>query len=127
MLRTKREVREIAIGLSRDLRRRMTRAERIIWERVRDRRMKGKKIIRQCPVFHEAHGRFWFYIVDFYCHEERLAIEIDGDSHFAQNEYDADRTEILNACGIRVVRFTNKEVEEDIDNVLMRLRMFLGA
>ena len=63
------------------------------------------------------------YIVDFYCHQFQLVIEIDGDSHgpaFAQSK-DAERTEFLEAQGLTVLRFTNREVEERVEAILIQL------
>ena len=63
------------------------------------------------------------FIVDFYCHEKRLVIEIDGDSHFADDAQNQDRkrTQFLESQGLRVLRFTNLEVIESIDGVMARL------
>lgn len=57
------------------------------------------------------------FIVDFYCAELRLAIEIDGDSHAESVEYDAGRTGVLNALGISVARYTNDEVMTNLEGV----------
>ena len=67
------------------------------------------KFLRQKPIAD--------FIVDFYCAELRLAIEIDGDSHAESREYDVGRTAVLNALGIRVVRYTNDEVMKNLEGV----------
>lgn len=95
---------------ARQLRRPQTPAEGKLWARLRNRQLGGYKFRRQHPV-----GRF---IVDFYCAECCLAIEIDGDSHLDQVEYDAERTGWLVAQGNHVVRFTNREIHQQIDAVL---------
>jgi very-short-patch-repair endonuclease len=100
---------------ARDLRHPLTPAEKKVWAGVRNRRL-GYKIRRQHPIFR--------FIADFYCEETKLAIEIDGDSHNdpEQAEYDAARTAWLEAEGYRVIRFTNREVHENIDGVLEAIR-----
>ena len=67
------------------------------------------KFLRQKPIDN--------YIVDFYCAELLLVIEIDGDSHAASVEYDAERTKILESLGLAVVRYTNDEVLSNIQGV----------
>ncbi|WP_420456423.1 endonuclease domain-containing protein [Rubrivirga sp.] len=95
----------------RELRRRATPAEKRLWRILRDRRLDGLKVRRQHPV-----GP---YVVDFYCDAAQLAIEIDGGVHAdpARAAYDADRTRALAAASIRVLRFSNREVMEQVDVV----------
>lgn len=84
--------------------------ERRIWNRLfRDKQLQGLKFLRQKPL-----DRF---IVDFYCAELLLAIEIDGDSHTEQKEYDQIRTLRLNEYGVYVIRYTNREVMENLEGV----------
>jgi len=66
-----------------------------------------------------------FFIADFYCHENRLVVEIDGKSHDHQKEYDELRTYMVNNLSIEVVRFRNEEIEIDINKVLEKLREVL--
>jgi very-short-patch-repair endonuclease len=99
------------------LRQESTRAESLLWERLRDRRLGGYKFRRQSP-----HGRF---IADFYCAEQRLLVEIDGSVHSHQIERDAERTVALEHDGYRVVRYTNEQVEQDIEAVLANLLQLL--
>ena len=80
----------------------MTPAEERLWQSLRGRHVSDLKFRRQHPL-----GP---YIVDFCCPEIRLVIEIDGEVHETQKEYDAGRTETLQHFGYRVVRFTNDEV-----------------
>ncbi len=72
------------------------------------------KFVRQKPLDE--------YIVDFYCSEYMLAVEIDGDSHGEQEEYDQQRTERLNALGVTVIRYTNEEVMTNIAGVYEDLK-----
>jgi very-short-patch-repair endonuclease len=93
----------------------LTPAEAKVWARVRNRQL-GFKIRRQHPI-----GRF---IADFCCPETKLVIEIDGDTHTDpdQAEYDAARTEWLEAEGYRVIRFNNHDVHHNLDAVLEAMR-----
>jgi very-short-patch-repair endonuclease len=84
--------------------------ERLLWGRLRSGRLAGIKFRRQ----HTIEP----YIIDFYCHESRLAIELDGDSHAGRASYDADRTAALNKAGVRVLRIANDDVLRDLDSVL---------
>ena len=105
----------------RELRRQSTSAERLFWEKVRNRQFLGLKFYRQHPFFFSVSDHETFAIADFYCHEKRVVIEIDGQIHNEQEEMDAARSDVLNACGVSVIRFTNKEVEEDMAGTLEKL------
>ena len=96
---------------SRELRHPQTPAEATLWQNLRNRNL-GYKFRRQHPI-----DRF---IVDFYCAEAKLCIEIDGGSHFEkeQEEYDKARTEFLEALGYQVVRYTNNDVRYNIHAVV---------
>jgi very-short-patch-repair endonuclease len=103
---------------ARKLRRKMTLAEKKIWsELLRKDQLEGFRFLRQKPLDN--------YIADFYCAELLLVIEIDGESHLSPDakEYDEHRTKVLNAHGIEVVRYTNQEVLNHLDNVEKDLRM----
>jgi len=104
---------------ARDLRHPLTPAEKKVWAGVRNRQL-GYKIRRQHPFFR--------FIADFYCEEAKLVIEIDGESHNdpEQTEYDDARTAWLEAEGYRVIRFTNREVHENLDGVLEAIRDACG-
>ena len=97
-------------ALARENRKNPTAPESRMWNEVlRMRHFSDYKILRQKPIAD--------FIVDFYCAELRLAIEIDGDSHAESVEYDAARTGALNAHGISVVRYTNDEVMKNLAGV----------
>lgn len=100
---------------ARRLRREATSAEKRLWEYLRDRRLAGLKFRRQHPI-----GNF---IVDFYCHELRLVVELEGSIHDKpeQAEYDAGRFRWLEAQGYTILRFRNEEVFEDLEGVLGRI------
>jgi very-short-patch-repair endonuclease len=103
------------VHAARDLRRGMTPAEDILWDALRGRRLNSLKFRRQHPL-----DRF---ILDFYCIERRLVVEVDGAVHKSpdQSARDEERTVWLNAQGIRVLRVTNAEVDNDLTGVLRRI------
>ena len=99
---------------ARENRKNPTSAEKKLWyEVLRNKRLDNLKFTRQKPLDE--------YIVDFYCAELMLAIEIDGDTHAEQEEYDKSRTENLNKYGIEVVRYTNSEVLNNLEGVYQDL------
>ena len=110
------QVMDTALARRRVLRRQTTDAERLLWRLLRTRQFWGLKFRRQHPV-----GPC---IVDLYCAECRLAVELDGGQHFTVDGlmYDGRRTEYLAAHGVCVVRFTNRELFENTDGLLERLR-----
>ena len=99
---------------ARTLRKHPTRAEDILWQRLRGSHFHGAKFRRQVP--------FNRFVVDFYCHAAKLVVEIDGVQHEWFADYDKGRTEILERFGVRMLRFTNAEVCDDLDAVLARIR-----
>ncbi|RME51571.1 MAG: endonuclease domain-containing protein [Caldilineae bacterium] len=105
---------EIIRRRAKALRKEMTPAEAALWQRLRNRQLHGLKFRRQHPI-----GRF---IVDFYCAEKRLVVEIDGEIHETQREYDTVRDDNLRQRGYRVIRFHNREVLDDIERVLESIR-----
>jgi very-short-patch-repair endonuclease len=102
---------------AREFRRNLTPAEKILWNCVRDRQLDGHKIRRQYVV-----GPF---IADFCCVEKQLIIEIDGSTHEGSEDYDGYRTEWLNRKGWRVIRFSNTEVYEALEDALSRIWLAL--
>ncbi len=105
----------------RELRKNSTPAEKIFWEMVRAKRFFGKKFVRQQAFIFDYEGEKRFFVADFYCAEKKLIIEIDGKIHESQKEKDLIRTEILNLLGLKVVRFTNEEVYNDLEMVKLQL------
>ena len=102
---------------SRALRQVETEAEKKMWEFLRNKKLNGLKFRRQHPLSN--------YIADFYCHEKKLVIELDGAIHDTKEniEYDKARTQHLNEEGIIVVRFRNEEVMNSIEVVLKKIRV----
>jgi very-short-patch-repair endonuclease len=101
---------------ARFLRRTMTSQEILLWEKLKNRQLCGKHFRRQHP--------FGIYILDFYCHESNLVIEIDGAIHRYKEDYDSERTEYLESTGLKVIRFSNDDIENKIDWVLSQIEHF---
>lgn len=100
----------------RELRQRKTEAERIAWHLLRDRRVLGLKFRRQFPIED--------YVVDFYCFELRLAIELDGSIHAQprQMRKDAAKDASLKRLGIRVLRLPNRLATDNPEGFIERVR-----
>ena len=104
---------------ARELRHRETEAEEKLWSLLRNRSIKGRKFRRQHAIAN--------YVVDFYCNECKLAIELDGNVHKLPDakEYDEARTILLNELGITVLRFWNDEVIKSPEIVLQKISNYL--
>ena len=102
-------------GKRKKLRRNMPQAEVILWLRLKNKRLKDYRFRRQYSV-----GK---YVIDFYCPKLKLAIEIDGESHFTEKAEIRDklRQYIIESYGIEFMRFTNREIYENIDGVLLAI------
>ena len=92
------------------LRQHETVSEAILWEALRNRRLVGRKFKRQVPIAQ--------FVVDFYCAEEKLAVEIDGKVHDFQQEADHLRQQEIELLGIRFMRITSEQVERQLDATL---------
>ena len=112
-MRRIRGIPENGIEAARELRRRHTPAEQVLWGHLRGRRLNGLKFRRQYPV-----GSF---ITDFCCPAKRLIVEVDGEVHEQQHDQDRARTEHLESYGYTVIRFTNLDVANRIDFVLSEI------
>ena len=97
--------------LARKLRKNSTLSEVLLWQQIKNKSL-GFEFHRQVPIDN--------YIVDFYCHELMLCIEIDGNSHEIESviENDIKRQEKLEGLGVRFIRFNDKDVKKDIQNVI---------
>jgi very-short-patch-repair endonuclease len=100
---------------ARELRLRTTEAENKLWSLLRNRQVKGKKFRRQHAIAN--------YIVDFYCNECKLAIELDGNFHTDEvaKDYDKSRTALLTELGTTLLRFWNEEIMTNPAKVLIRI------
>jgi len=105
--------------LARNLRNNMTDAERLIWSKIRRKQIKGLQFYRQKVIEK--------YIIDFYCHEAKAVIEIDGGQHTTEENIkkDKERDDFLKSQGLRVFRFNNLEVLNNIDGVVEYLYLNL--
>ena len=108
--------------LTRKLRNNPTKEEQILWRHLRRKQLDGRKFLRQHAVIYESVGKeHFFYVPDFYCEKEKLAVELDGKIHLYTKRRDTKRDKILNLLGIRVLRIKNEELQ-DIHLVLARIK-----
>lgn len=100
---------------SRDLRNNMTEAEKKLWSRIRKRQINGFLFLRQKIIGN--------YIADFYCHELKLVVEVDGGQHYTKEglEKDKVRDEYMKGLGIKTIRFKNSDVLENIEGVVSQI------
>ncbi len=101
---------------ARRLRKKSTKAEELLWEVLRNEKLAGLKFRRQHPAAN--------YILDFYCHSQKMAIEIDGPVHDSDwhEESDIKREQVLKSLGIKVIRFRNDEVLFDLNLVISNIK-----
>jgi very-short-patch-repair endonuclease len=103
---------------AKELRKTMTFTEKILWDHLRKKQLQGFYFRRQHP--------YNIYIIDFYSLKANLAIEIDGEIHLGQKEYDKERTRFLESSGLKVIRFKNKDIESRIDWVIGVINRYLN-
>jgi very-short-patch-repair endonuclease len=103
------------------LRRNMTLAEKLLWSELRNREIFKERFKPQHPID--------IFIVDFYCHKHKLAIEVDGEIHLDEEikEYDDGRSHDIEKLGIRILRFTNSEVIHNLELVKQRILYFIHS
>jgi very-short-patch-repair endonuclease len=111
------ELRDGTVDRARRLRRDATPAEQKLWSVLRGRNLCGFKFRRQ--------QRLGPFVADFACQSARLVVEVDGDSHATQIDYDALRTDYLAEEGYRVLRFTNGDVMDNLDGVCRTIELAL--
>ena len=99
------------------LRGNMTLAEKLLWNEIKDNKL-GHRFKPQ----HPANS----FVLDFYCHKFKLAVEVDGENHKNRTEYDAGRTYELENFGIKIIRFSNEEVINNIGAVIMEITKHLS-
>jgi very-short-patch-repair endonuclease len=101
--------------LAQELRKNSTLAEVLLWKQIKNKAL-GVEFHRQVPIDE--------YIVDFYCHEIMLAVEVDGESHDdIKNDYDTERQKRLESLGVQFIRFTDLPVKKDMMSVLLALEV----
>ena len=103
------------VAKAKELRENMTKAEKILWHQLRTNKQ-GWHFRRQQII----HG----YIVDFYCHQKSLIVEVDGEIHEHQIEEDKEREKVLQKNGFKIIRFKNEDVERNLYQVLAKIRQF---
>lgn len=108
------QMKEIKKIFARTLRKEQTKAEKIIWELLRKRKFMNLKFRRQ----HVIEG----FVIDFYCFELKLGIEVDGGIHMKRKEYDKIRQEIIESEEISIIRISNQEIAEDKKAILKKLK-----
>src|SRR5690606_24608967 len=103
-------------NLRQDLRKKMTPAEAFLWNVLKENKFENRKFRRQHSIKN--------YIVDFYCAQDRIIIELDGEVHFNAFTEDNDRKrdEVLHEMGFKVLRFENKMVFDNLQSVLQEIR-----
>jgi putative DNA methylase len=109
------QLRERMTEIARHLRKNATKSEDILWQALRNRQLDGKKFKRQVDI-----GAF---VLDFYCAEERLAIEVDGSIHALQQDADKERQQLIESLGIRFVRLRAELVETNLAQALKQIQM----
>jgi very-short-patch-repair endonuclease len=99
-----------------ELRKNLTPAEKVLWEKLCNKKILNVRFKCQHPID--------IFIADFYCHKLRMVVEVDGEIHEnpERMEYDLARAFELNKYGIKIIRFSNKEVIENIENVIERIK-----
>lgn len=113
---------EIIYHVSRQLRRNQTPAEENLWRTLRMKKLDAIKFYRQHPIRYEYQNRESFFIADFFTHQNKVIIELDGPIHEYRIPYDDERTHILSLQGYNIIRFKNEEVLTDIASVLQRIK-----
>lgn len=107
------------LEVARGFRKEPTPSEDLLWQALRRKLLGGRKFRRQQPI-----GPF---VVDFFCAEERLIVEVDGPIHLQQQERDRQRQQLMESLGLRFVRVSAALVEQDLEQVLMRIRAAFGG
>ena len=109
------------VELARELRKKQTSAEGLLWQLLRNRQLLEFKFRRQ--------HQFGDYVADFYCHEAQLVIESDGSAHESNEHWyhDRNRDRYMIAQGLRVLWFTNDRILNDIENVLEEIAKYLPS
>jgi very-short-patch-repair endonuclease len=109
--------------ITRALRHNATKYEVILWRHLRKKQLNGRKFLRQHAIIYDrTQTEYFFYVPDFYCESEKLAVELDGEIHRFTKKHDAKRDATLNELGIKILRFKNEEVTSDLQTVLQTIK-----
>ena len=118
-------IRELAKSTARRLRKNQTNAEKILWQKLRNRNFFELKFTRQHPIYYFKNDKKKFLIADFYCNNLKLIVEVDGRIHEKQKNYDQIREELLESKLYKIIRFKNEEIEDNINGVLIKLKEYI--
>ncbi len=122
---TARKIPDIIKQAARDLRKNMTASEKILWSKLRTKKLLWKKFLRQYPVyvFTENLGFDRYIIPDFICKENKLIIELDWSVHNLKEIYQLDKIkeELLINLWYKILRFKNQEIQDDLDKSLEKI------
>jgi very-short-patch-repair endonuclease len=110
------------IEFCRELRKRETPAEKVLWQHLRNMNLFEKKFLRQYPICIYVKGRNLYYIPGFYCYKAKLVVEADGPIHLLKKDYDQNRDEVLKSLGLKILRFENDQILNDTQTVLNKIK-----
>src|SRR5450759_2319826 len=99
---------------ARILRKTMTIPEELLWDKLKEKQICGLRFRRQHPIE--------FFVADFYCHQIRLVVEVHGEIHSQKIDYDDRRSAEMEKFDTKIIRFKNWEVENDIENVIIKIK-----
>jgi very-short-patch-repair endonuclease len=108
----------VTIETAKLLRNNMTNYEKLLWEYLKGKQVCGVRFRRQHPIM--------FFIADFYCHEAKLVVEVDGEIHDDNTDYDDGRSAEMEKFGILVLRVTNSEVETSLEKVISKIETIVN-
>ena len=119
------QVKNLIKQTTRNLRKNQTETEAILWKEIRNRKLSGKKFLRQFPIVFKWNNKKRFFITDFYCSEAKLVIEVDGGIHEKQKDYDKAREYVLESLGMTILRFKNEEIKTNLQRALNTIKKHL--
>ncbi len=111
-----------ATSRARELRKRATESEEILWKILRDRKIIGIKFYRQRPIYYLINERIFFFIVDFCSDELKLIIEVDGGYHEEIEEKDYLRDNILEGMGYKLLHLTNHQIQNERETIILTIK-----
>ena len=111
-----------ATSRARELRKKATESEEILWEILRDKKIVGTKFYRQRPVYYSVNDKIFFFIVDFCADEIKLIIEADGGYHDEIEEKDHLRDNILEGMGYKLLHVTNHQILNEREKIVLTIK-----
>jgi leucyl-tRNA synthetase len=117
---------KLAKDRARELRNNSTDSEKLLWQKLRNRKLGGYKFLRQHPAIYRSFtNRSDYFIADFYCDEKKVVVELDGPIHEDSKEYDEFRDEEMEKLGLHVLRLQNDELT-NMKDALNKILTFLS-